>query len=201
MAGPTSHGLGGHSQTLLRREGCWGDGAGLLEERGEAETERAVFRGGSYCGGREIVSPQGTGVQPGEPGRFRGGTQVRPTHQCHRELHLKGDSQMERVKPTMERILAVKSLQSWLWKGSFCCPAPGSEDEEDGACWQQGPAEEVAGAHLSSPPTQPTQLLARCRLGQRPTASQSLLAEKRAWGSLWCLRRQDGSAKHLLPPV
>lgn len=35
--------------------------------------------------------------------------------------------------------------------------------------------------HQGSPPAQPTQL---------PAASQSLLLEKRAWGSLWCLRRR-----------
>lgn len=96
---------------------------------------------------------------------------------------------MERAKPTTEQILVARSPPSWLSEGSFgAAQSQARRLEEDGACWQQGLAE-VAGAHLSRPPTQPTQLPARCRLGQRPTASQSRLMEKRTWGSLWCLRR------------
>lgn len=54
---------------------------GLVQERGEAESKREQFSGEVLIGrGREIVSPQGMGLKPGEPGRFRGGTRVCPTH-------------------------------------------------------------------------------------------------------------------------
>lgn len=31
---------------------------------------------------------------------------------------------MERAKPTMERIVVVRSPQSWLWEGSFGAAQP-----------------------------------------------------------------------------
>lgn len=85
---------------------------------------------------------------------------------------------MERMKPAMEQISAVRSPLNWLSEGSFGTAQSQARRMEDGACWQQGPAEEVAGAQLSNPPTQPTQFPARRRLGQQPTAAQSLLMKK-----------------------
>lgn len=95
---------------------------------------------------------------------------------------------MEAAKPTTEQSLVVRSPQSCLSEDSFGAAQP--QDgmmEEDGACWQQGLAEELGGAHQSSPPTQLTQLPACCCLGQQPKTSQSLLTEKCAQRSLWCL--------------
>lgn len=62
---------------------------------------------------------------------------------------------MERAKPTTERSLVVRSPQSWLSEDSFGAAQPhAGMMEEDGACWQQGLAEEFGGAHLQlSPPS------------------------------------------------
>lgn len=76
---------------------------------------------------------------------------------------------MEEAKPVTEQSLVVRSPQSWLSEDSFGAAQPqAGMMEEDGACWQQGLAEEFGGAHQSSPPTQLTQLPACCCLGQQP---------------------------------
>lgn len=90
---------------------------------------------------------------------------------------------MERAKPTTEQSLVVRSPQSWLSEDSFGAAQPqAGMMEEDGACWQQGLAEEFRGANPHSAHPAPCLLL----LG--PEASQSLLMEKRVRRSLWCLQ-------------
>lgn len=79
---------------------------------------------------------------------------------------------MERAKPTMEQILVVRNPQRWLSEGSFSAAHPQARRAgEDGACWWQGHAEEVAGAQPEQPPdsTHPAPLpAATWASGQQP---------------------------------